>query len=167
MASASPSRAISLIHTRDMVMRGDSSRACPARYAALSYDAGPCVAGDSGEDAGERGIEEECKGAANLAGERELDFVLTIFATSIPCATEAARPIDVTHDLTASRRRRTRSAAWFGTFTPAHHTAVLSYYTKMAVAMDSDYNFDCTCTNGDTNVHIYTDEFGTFYRCGA
>ncbi|KAJ6521146.1 hypothetical protein DFH09DRAFT_1331342 [Mycena vulgaris] len=195
---------------------------------------------DSGEDAGERGVEEECKGAASLAGERELDFMLTPFS-SIPCATEAARPIDVTHDrkshlprrstlnnsthihdnhgpetcnfnvsitamcdiaaatqarpripppsliilqeaiarlryrradlrqlaLTASRRRRTRGAAWLGTFTPAHHTGVLSYYTKMAVAMDSDYNLDCTCTNGDTNVHIYADEFGTFYRCGA
>ncbi|KAJ7719880.1 hypothetical protein DFH07DRAFT_972784 [Mycena maculata] len=59
------------------------------------------------------------------------------------------------------------SAAWFGTFTPAHHTAVLSYYTKMAVAMDSDYNFNCTCTNGDTNVHIYMYEFGTFYGCGT
>ncbi|KAJ7664774.1 peptidyl-Lys metalloendopeptidase [Mycena rosella] len=69
--------------------------------------------------------------------------------------------------LTTTTATTTRFVTWFGTFTTAHHTTILSHYTKMAAATYSAYTFDCSCTDDDTYAYVYPDEFGTIYLCGV
>ncbi|KAJ6532388.1 peptidyl-Lys metalloendopeptidase [Mycena capillaripes] len=69
--------------------------------------------------------------------------------------------------LTATTTTSTRFVTWFGTFTTAHHTTILSHYTKMAAATYSAYTFDCSCTDSDTYAYVFPDEFGTIYLCGV
>jgi len=69
--------------------------------------------------------------------------------------------------LTSQTTTSPRFVTWFGTFTTAHHTTILSHYTKMAAAAYSDYTFDCSCTDSDTYAYVYPDEFGTIYLCGV
>ncbi|KAJ6514644.1 peptidyl-Lys metalloendopeptidase [Mycena vulgaris] len=69
--------------------------------------------------------------------------------------------------LTSNTASTTRWVTWFGTYTAAHHTTVLSHYTKMAAAAYADYTYDCTCTDSDTYAYVYADEFGTIYLCGV
>ncbi|KAJ7181285.1 peptidyl-Lys metalloendopeptidase [Mycena filopes] len=60
-----------------------------------------------------------------------------------------------------------RFVTWFGTFTSAHHTTILSHYTKMKADAYSAYTYDCSCTDSDTYAYVYPDEFGTIYLCGV
>ncbi|KAJ7881782.1 peptidyl-Lys metalloendopeptidase [Mycena olivaceomarginata] len=69
--------------------------------------------------------------------------------------------------LTAQTTTSTRFVTWFGTFTTAHHTTILSHYTKMAADAYADYTFDCSCTDSDTYAYVFPDEFGTIYLCGV
>ncbi|KAF7355924.1 Peptidyl-Lys metalloendopeptidase [Mycena venus] len=69
--------------------------------------------------------------------------------------------------LTTQTTTSTRFVTWFGTFTTAHHTTILSHYTKMAAATYSSYTFDCSCTDTDTYAYVFPDEFGTIYLCGV
>ncbi|KAJ7082332.1 hypothetical protein C8R44DRAFT_722421 [Mycena epipterygia] len=69
--------------------------------------------------------------------------------------------------LTANTASTTRWVTWFGTFTTAHHTSVLSHYTKMKADAYADYTYDCSCTDSDTYAYVYADEFGTIYLCGV
>ncbi|KAJ7486759.1 peptidyl-Lys metalloendopeptidase [Mycena latifolia] len=69
--------------------------------------------------------------------------------------------------LTTNTASTTRWVTWFGTFTTAHHTTVLSHYTKMAADAYADYTYDCSCTDSDTYAYVYPDEFGTIYLCGV
>ncbi|KAJ7642405.1 peptidyl-Lys metalloendopeptidase [Mycena polygramma] len=69
--------------------------------------------------------------------------------------------------LTSQTTTSPRFVTWFGTFTTAHHTTVLSHYTKMAADAYADYTYDCSCTDDDTYAYTYPDEFGTIYLCGV
>ncbi|KAJ6514614.1 peptidyl-Lys metalloendopeptidase [Mycena vulgaris] len=69
--------------------------------------------------------------------------------------------------LTTNTASTTRWVTWFGTFTTAHHTTMLSHFTKMAAATYSSYTYDCTCTDSDTYAYVFPDEFGTIYLCGV
>ncbi|KAJ7166974.1 peptidyl-Lys metalloendopeptidase [Mycena filopes] len=69
--------------------------------------------------------------------------------------------------LTAQTTTSARFVTWFGTFTSAHHTTILSHYTKMKADAYSAYTYDCSCTDSDTYAYVYPDEFGTIYLCGV
>ncbi|KAJ6533465.1 peptidyl-Lys metalloendopeptidase [Mycena sp. CBHHK59/15] len=69
--------------------------------------------------------------------------------------------------LTSTTTSSTRWVTWFGTFTTAHHTTVLSHYTKMSADAYADYTYDCSCTDSDTYAYVFADEFGTIYLCGV
>ncbi|KAJ7239243.1 peptidyl-Lys metalloendopeptidase [Mycena rebaudengoi] len=61
----------------------------------------------------------------------------------------------------------TRFTTWFGTFTSAHRSTVLSHYTNMANQGYNSYTYDCTCTDSDTYAYVFPDDFGTIYLCGV
>ncbi|KAJ7097110.1 peptidyl-Lys metalloendopeptidase [Mycena belliarum] len=69
--------------------------------------------------------------------------------------------------LNANTASTTRFVTWFGTFTSAHRTTVLSHYTKMAAAKYADYTYDCSCTDSDVYAYVFPNEFGTIYLCGV
>ncbi|KAF8212821.1 peptidyl-Lys metalloendopeptidase [Mycena galopus ATCC 62051] len=69
--------------------------------------------------------------------------------------------------LTTQTTTSTRFMIWFGDFTTAHHTTVLSGYTKMAAATYSSYTFDCLCEDNSIYAYVYPDEFGNIYLCGV
>ena len=56
---------------------------------------------------------------------------------------------------TASTARYT---TWFGTYTSARHSTVLTHYSNLNGNTYSSYTFDCTCTDSDTYAYVYPDE---------
>ncbi|PPQ80565.1 hypothetical protein CVT25_001599 [Psilocybe cyanescens] len=61
----------------------------------------------------------------------------------------------------------TRYTTWFGTYTAARHSTVVSQYTKINGNAFSSFTFDCTCTDSGTYAYVYPDTFGHIYLCGA
>ncbi|KAH9478705.1 Peptidyl-Lys metalloendopeptidase [Psilocybe cubensis] len=61
----------------------------------------------------------------------------------------------------------TRYTTWFGTYTAARYSTVLSQYTKINSNTFSSFTFDCTCTDSGTYAYVYPDTFGHVYLCGA
>ncbi|KAF5316045.1 hypothetical protein D9619_006759 [Psilocybe cf. subviscida] len=60
-----------------------------------------------------------------------------------------------------------RYTTWFGTFTTARHSTVLSHFQNLNSNTFSNFTFDCTCTDIDTYAYVYPDSFGYIYLCGA
>lgn len=68
----------------------------------------------------------------------------------------------VTSHTTAS----TRFTTWFGSFTTARRSTILSHFTKISGSSISGFTFDCSCT--DTSyAYVYPGTFGKIYLCGA
>ncbi|KAK7024717.1 peptidyl-Lys metalloendopeptidase [Favolaschia claudopus] len=67
--------------------------------------------------------------------------------------------------LTSHTSSTTRFATWFGTYTSAHHSTVLTHYTNMVNADYSTFTFDCSCNDAGTYAYVYPDEFGIVYLC--
>ncbi|KAI0347608.1 peptidyl-Lys metalloendopeptidase [Trametopsis cervina] len=76
----------------------------------------------------------------------------------------AAAAYQYTSTNTASTPRFT---TWFGTYTSAHHSTILTHYSNLNGNTYSGYHFDCTCTESDTYAYVYPDDFGHVYLCGA
>ena len=49
--------------------------------------------------------------------------------------------------LTANTASTTRFTTWFGSFTAAHRTTVLSHFTKIDSNTFSSFTYDCSCTD--------------------
>jgi peptidyl-Lys metalloendopeptidase len=53
----------------------------------------------------------------------------------------------------------TRYTTWFGTFTSARHSQVLTHYTNMVNFPYANYEYDCsTCDEPDTYAYTFPDE---------
>ncbi|CAL1694054.1 unnamed protein product [Somion occarium] len=61
----------------------------------------------------------------------------------------------------------TRYTTWFGTYTAARHSTVLSHYTNLNGNTYSSYHYDCTCTDSGVYAYVYPDDFGHVYLCGV
>jgi len=59
-----------------------------------------------------------------------------------------------------------RFTTWFGSYTSARHSTVLSHFTNLNGNMYASYHFDCTCTDS-SYAYVYSDDFGHVYLCGA
>ncbi|KAK7024720.1 peptidyl-Lys metalloendopeptidase [Favolaschia claudopus] len=59
----------------------------------------------------------------------------------------------------------TRFVTWFGTYTSAHQSTVLTDFTKMVNADFSTFTFDCSCNAPGFYAYVYPDEFGIVYLC--
>ena len=57
----------------------------------------------------------------------------------------------------ANTAATTRYTTWFGAYTAARHTTVVSHYTKISANTFSSFTFDCTCTEADTYAYVYPD----------
>ncbi|KAK0503496.1 peptidyl-Lys metalloendopeptidase [Armillaria luteobubalina] len=60
-----------------------------------------------------------------------------------------------------------RYVTWFGTYTSARHSTVLSDYSNMLAHPYANYKYDCTCTKPNTFAYVYPARFGTIYLCDA
>ncbi|KAF7331246.1 Peptidyl-Lys metalloendopeptidase [Mycena kentingensis (nom. inval.)] len=60
-----------------------------------------------------------------------------------------------------------RFTTWFGTFTAARRTTLLSHFTKMANRPYANYIYDCSCTDSDTFAFVFPDDPSTIYLCGV
>nr|Q9Y7F7.1 RecName: Full=Peptidyl-Lys metalloendopeptidase; Short=MEP; AltName: Full=AmMEP; Flags: Precursor [Armillaria mellea]CAB42792.1 metalloendopeptidase (AMMEP) [Armillaria mellea] len=61
----------------------------------------------------------------------------------------------------------TRYVTWFGPYTSARHSTVLSCFSNMLAYPYANYEYDCTCTESDVYAYVYPSQFGTIYLCGA
>ena len=60
-----------------------------------------------------------------------------------------------------------RYTTWFGTYTAARHTTVLTIFTKLNGNVYANYTYDCRCTDSGTYAYVYPDVFGQVFLCGA
>jgi len=68
----------------------------------------------------------------------------------------AARALSYASSHTSSTPRYT---TWFGAYTAARHSTVVSHYSAIDSTPFSSYTFDCsTCTEADTYAYVYPDE---------
>ncbi|KAK7437149.1 hypothetical protein VKT23_018776 [Stygiomarasmius scandens] len=58
-----------------------------------------------------------------------------------------------------------RYTTWFGTYTSARHSTVLSHFTNMASQGYSGYTYDCTCTESGVFAFVNLNDFGTIHLC--
>jgi len=63
----------------------------------------------------------------------------------------------------------TRYTTWFGAYTSSRYSTVVSHYKAISSHSFSDYSFDCTCAehDSDTYAYVYPDTFGAVNLCGA
>ncbi len=69
--------------------------------------------------------------------------------------------------IATSRRTRpstTRYVTWFGTYTSARHSTVLSHYSNMLAHPYANYEYDCTCTESDVYAYVYPSEYDHYLR---
>ncbi|KAH9858230.1 peptidyl-Lys metalloendopeptidase [Lenzites betulinus] len=69
--------------------------------------------------------------------------------------------------LSANTASTTRYTTWFGAYTAARHTTVLTHFANLDGNSYAGYTYDCTCTEADTYAYVYPDTFGYVYLCGA
>ncbi|KAK0503494.1 peptidyl-Lys metalloendopeptidase [Armillaria luteobubalina] len=58
-----------------------------------------------------------------------------------------------------------RYVTWFGNYTSARHSTVLSDYSNILAHPFADYKYDCTCTKPTVLAFVYPARFGTIYLC--
>ncbi|KAF8963005.1 peptidyl-Lys metalloendopeptidase [Flammula alnicola] len=89
--------------------------------------------------------------------------------TSLVAAASAAQSYAASASSYASSHTSstTRYTTWFGTYTTARHSTVVSQFSAISSNTFSSYTFDCTCTDSGTYAYVYPDSFGTVYLCGA
>ena len=64
------------------------------------------------------------------------------------------------HSYTQSHTSATpRYTTWFGDYTPARHSTVVSHFSNISGNRFLSYKFDCTCTNAGTFAYVYPDEY--------
>ncbi|KAH8833066.1 peptidyl-Lys metalloendopeptidase [Flagelloscypha sp. PMI_526] len=61
----------------------------------------------------------------------------------------------------------TRYTTWFGTYTTARHSTIVSHYTAISGGSFSSFTYDCTCTESDVYAYVYPDDYGVIYLCGV
>ncbi|KAL0951695.1 hypothetical protein HGRIS_008371 [Hohenbuehelia grisea] len=61
----------------------------------------------------------------------------------------------------------TRYTTWFGAYTAARHSTIVSHYTAISGTPFSSYTFDCTCTDSGTYAFVTPSRFGYVTLCGA
>ncbi|KAK0451127.1 peptidyl-Lys metalloendopeptidase [Armillaria borealis] len=88
----------------------------------------------------------------------------TLVSAAAAAQTYAQGSYDYLSSHTAST---TRYVTWFGTYTSARHSTVLSHYSNMLAHPYADYEYDCTCTESDVYAYVYPSEFGTIYLCSV
>ncbi|KAF9469757.1 deuterolysin M35 metalloprotease [Collybia nuda] len=60
----------------------------------------------------------------------------------------------------------TRYSTWFGTFTAARRSTVLSHFSLISGNNFASYTYDCTCTDS-SYAYVYPSSFGVVYLCNA
>jgi peptidyl-Lys metalloendopeptidase len=60
--------------------------------------------------------------------------------------------------LTSHTSTTDRYTQWFGTYTSARHSTVLSHFTNMVSHPYTDYTYDCSCTESGTYAYVYPDQ---------
>jgi peptidyl-Lys metalloendopeptidase len=71
-------------------------------------------------------------------------------------ATYAANALSYLQSHTSST---SRFNTWFGTYTSAHHSTVLSHFTSINSNNFNSFTFDCTCTDAGTYAYVYPTEY--------
>jgi peptidyl-Lys metalloendopeptidase len=61
----------------------------------------------------------------------------------------------------------TRYTTWFGTFTSARRSTVLSHFNAINGNTFSSFTYDCSCTDSGTYAYVYPNQFGKIWLCGA
>ncbi|KAL1951282.1 hypothetical protein VTO73DRAFT_431 [Trametes versicolor] len=69
--------------------------------------------------------------------------------------------------LTANTAATTRYTTWFGAYTTARHSTVLSHFTNLAGNSYSTFTYDCTCTDSGVYAFVDPSDFGYITLCGA
>ncbi|KAK0503495.1 peptidyl-Lys metalloendopeptidase [Armillaria luteobubalina] len=93
----------------------------------------------------------------------------TMQADIVSAAAAAQTYANSSYDyLSSHTASTTRYVTWFGTYTSARHSTVLSDYSNMLAHPYANYTYDCTtCTKPNTFAYVYPASFGTIYLCGA
>ncbi|KAF8167476.1 deuterolysin M35 metalloprotease [Crassisporium funariophilum] len=68
--------------------------------------------------------------------------------------------------ITSHTSTSTRYSTWFGTFTSARRSTVLSHFNLISGNTFSSYTYDCSCTDS-SYAYVYPSNFGRVYFCGA
>ncbi|KAI0347609.1 peptidyl-Lys metalloendopeptidase [Trametopsis cervina] len=88
----------------------------------------------------------------------------TITAAAAAAQSYAAASFNYLQTHTASTPRFT---TWFGKFSAADRTTVLTHFTNLNNNSYASYSFDCTCTDSGVYAYVRPDVFGKVTVCGA
>ncbi|KAJ7486761.1 peptidyl-Lys metalloendopeptidase [Mycena latifolia] len=67
--------------------------------------------------------------------------------------------------LTTNTASTTRWVTWFGNYTAAHHTTMLSHFTKMAASTYANYTYDCSCMEADVFAYVIANTYRVVHLC--